>query len=209
MKKIFLFFFALQSFISAFAQQVPIGQWRTHLPYNHVVAIDASAAEIFCGTTGGIFTINQSSGEINKLSTIEGLAAVNVSKLAYNQETKQLLIAYTNSNLDLLSGNQVYHLPEIFDKQGLGNKTINAITFNRSLAYLSCGFGVVVYDLQKREVKDTYYLGAGGANLEIYQIAIQGQNIYAATADGVYQANMNNPLLADDRSWTKQTFGQN
>jgi hypothetical protein len=209
MKKVFLFIFALQSFIYTYAQQVPIGAWRTHLPYNQVVAVDASADEIFCGTTGGIFTINQLSGEISKLSTIDGLAAVNVSKLAYNQLTKQILVAYTNSNLDLLEGNKVYHLPEIFDKQGLGNKTINAITFNGPLAYLSCGFGIVVYDLVKREVKDTYYLGPGGANLEIYQIAIIGQNIYTAAADGVYQAKISNPLLADFRSWTKHASTQN
>jgi hypothetical protein len=209
MKKVFLFIFALQSFIYTYAQQVPIGAWRTHLPYNQVVAVDASADEIFCGTTGGIFTINQLSGEISKLSTIDGLAAVNVSKLAYNQLTKQILVAYTNSNLDLLEGNKVYHLPEIFDKQGLGNKTINAITFNGPLAYLSCGFGIVVYDLVKREVKDTYYLGPGGANLEIYQIAIIGQNIYTAAADGVYQAKISNPLLADFRSWTKHASIQN
>jgi hypothetical protein len=201
MKKVFLFIFALQSFIYTYAQLVPIGAWRTHLPYNQVVAVDASADEIFCGTTGGIFTINQLSGEISKLSTIDGLAAVNVSKLAYNQLTKQILVAYTNSNLDLLEGNKVYHLPEIFDKQGLGNKTINAITFNGPLAYLSCGFGIVVYDLVKREVKDTYYLGPGGANLEIYQIAIIGQNIY--------QAKISNPLLADFRSWTKHASTQN
>ncbi|MBU0695217.1 MAG: T9SS type A sorting domain-containing protein [Bacteroidetes bacterium] len=209
MKKVFLFFFALHGAIYTFAQQVPIGAWRTHLPYNQVMAVDASANEIYCGTTGGIFTINQSSGEISKLSTIDGLAAVNISKLAYNQITNQILIAYANSNLDLLSENKVYHLPEIFDKQGLGNKIINAITFNGSLAYLSCGFGIVVYDLAKREVKDTYYIGAGGSNLEIYQIAVTGQNIYAAAADGVYQANINNPLLVDYRSWIKHAATQN
>lgn len=209
MKKISLFFLIFYSWLSVFAQQVPIGQWRTHLPYNNVLSIDANQDEIFCGTTGGIFTVSKSTGEVNKLSTIDGLASVNVAYLAWNEATQQLMVAYQNANIDLIKDNKVYHLPEIFDKQGLGDKQINAITFNGSLAYLSCGFGIVVYDLAKREVKDTYFIGAGGTNLKVYQIAINGSNIFAATADGVYQADINNPLLADYRTWSKHATAQN
>lgn len=209
MKKISLFFLIFCSWLSVFAQQVPIGQWRTHLPYNHVLSIDANNDEIFCGTTGGIFTVSKSTGEVNKLSTIDGLASVNVAHLAWNEATQQLMVAYQNSNIDLIKDNKIYHLPEIFDKQGLGDKSINAITFNGPLAYLSCGFGIVVYDLTKREVKDTYFIGAGGTNLKVSQIAINGTNILAATADGVYQADINSPLLADYRTWTKHAASQN
>lgn len=209
MKKISLFFLIFYSWLSVFAQQVPIGQWRTHLPYNNVLSIDANHDEIFCGTTGGIFTVSKSTGEVNKLSTIDGLASVNVAHLAWNEATQQLMVAYQNANINLVKGDKVYHLPEIFDKQGLGDKSINAITFNGSLAYLSCGFGIVVYDLAKREVKDTYFIGAGGTNLKVYQIAINGSSIFAATDDGIYQADINNPLLADYRTWSKHAAAQN
>ena len=203
MKKISLLFIALFNCLLIVAQQVPIGAWRTHLPYNNVKAIDESIDEIYCGTTGGIFTLNKASGELNKLSTIDGLAEINVATLAFDTQSKQLMVAYENSNIDLIKEGKIYNLPQIFDKTGLGNKRINAIKINNQLAYLSCGFGIVVYDLNKREVKDTYFIGKGGNNLEIYQIAIQNQNIYAATADGVYQANLSNTSLADFRSWKK------
>jgi len=137
------------------------------------------------------------------------LAEINVATLAFDAQSKQLLVAYENSNIDLIKDGKIYNLPEIFDKTGLGNKRINAITFNNQLAYLSCGFGIVVYDLIKREVKDTYFIGNGGSNLEIYQIAFQNQNIYAATAEGIYQANINNPLLVDFKSWKKHGSAEN
>lgn len=203
LKKISLFFIALFNCLFVFAQQVPIGAWRTHLPYNNIKAVDEGDQEVYCGTTGGIFTIDKIGGELNKLSTIDGLAGINVATLAFDNQSKQLMVAYENSNIDLIKGNTIYNLPDIFDKTGLGNKRINAITFNNQYAYLSCGFGIVVYDLLKREVKDTYFIGFGGSNLEIYQIAIQNQNIYAATADGIYQANLNNPLLANFTTWKK------
>ena len=90
------------------AQQVPIGAWRTHLPYNNVKAIDESIDEIYCGTTGGIFTLNKASGELNKLSTIDGLAEINVATLAFDTQSKQLMVAYENSNIDLIKEGKIY-----------------------------------------------------------------------------------------------------
>lgn len=178
------------------------------MPYNAVSSIDLGGNEIYCGTKGGIFIQNQISGEVKKWSTIDGLAETNVAKIAYNTATRQLMVVYENSNIDLLSDEKIYHLPEIFAKSGLGNKRINAVVFNNEFAYLSCGFGIVVYDLLKKEVKDTYFIGNGGTNLEVYSIAISSQNIFATTADGVYQANLSNPLLADFKSWSKHGVSQ-
>jgi hypothetical protein len=209
MKKIIWLSVCFLHCLFTMAQQVPIGAWRTHLPYNNIKAIDQSSTEIFCGTTGGIFTVDKASGELNKLSTIDGLAEINVATLAYNAASNQLMVAYENANIDLISNGKIQNLPEIFEKTGLGNKRINAITFNNQLAYLSSGFGIVVYDLNRKEVKDTYVIGNGGSSLEVYQIAIQNQNIYAATANGVYQASLGNPLLADFRSWKKHGPSEN
>lgn len=189
------------------AQEVALGQWRTHLPYNNALSVASSDDEIFCATTGGLFKIDANTGEINKLSTIDGLAGTNTKIVAYDEQTKQFLIGYQNSNLDLIKSNKIYHLPEIFDKIGLGNKSINAITFNNGNAYLSCGFGIVVYDLTKREVKDTYYLGNG--NLEIFGVSIVEDAIFANTVDGIYEASLSNPLLADASAWKKHETPKN
>ncbi len=191
------------------AQQVPLGQWRTHLPYNEVFSVAESANQTYCATNGGVFTIDNNTGEINKLSTIDGLADVRSTLVAYNSTTQQTLITYQNSKIDILKNNEIIHLNEIFDKKGLGNKTINAVTFNNQFAYLSCGFGIVVYDLERKEVKDTYFIGANSNNLEIYEIAIENQNIYAATADGIYNNTLNNPGITDANSWIRQGVSQN
>ncbi len=208
MKRILVFLCCLVSAL-ANAQQVALGQWRTHLPFNNVLSLVASDDRIFCATTGGLFTIDAVSGEINQFSTINGLADINTNKIAWDKQTKTLLIAYKNSKLDLLAGEKIYHLPEIFEKSGLGDKSINAIVFNDSNAYLSCGFGIVVYDLQKKEVKDTYYLGTGGTNLTIYETAIIGRQILAATANGIYETSLDNPLIADASTWKKHGSMQN
>ncbi|MBC7654953.1 MAG: T9SS type A sorting domain-containing protein [Oligoflexus sp.] len=208
MKKKLIFFLLLFAQISK-AQQVPLGQWRTHLPYNQVLSVAGNAEQTYCATNGGVFTIDNNTGEINKLSTINGLADVRSTLVAYNSTTQQTLITYQNSKIDLLKNNEIIHLNEIFDKKGLGNKAINAVTFKNQFAYLSCGFGIVVYDLERKEVKDTYFIGANSSNLEIYEIAIENQNIYAATADGIFSNTLNNPTITDANSWIKQGISQN
>lgn len=207
MKKLFLLFVVFCYCLRVSAQQVALGQWRTHLPYNNALSVASSDDEILCATTGGLFKIDIKTGEINKLSTIDGLAGTNTKIVAYDQQNKQFLVAYQNAKLDLIKPGKIYHLPEIFDKTGLGNKTINSITFNNGNAYLSCGFGILVYDLNRREVKDTYYLGNG--NLEILNVAIINDAIFANTADGIYEASLTNSLLADATSWKKHDVIKN
>ncbi|HET8828853.1 MAG TPA: two-component regulator propeller domain-containing protein, partial [Pelobium sp.] len=205
MKKLIFILCCLCSFQGK-AQKVALGQWRTHLPYNNALSVAISANEIYCATTGGLFTVDIKSGEINKLSTIDGLADTNTKLVSYDTVTEQFLVAYQNSNLDLIKDQKIYNLPEIFDKTGLGDKSINAFTFDNAFAYLACGFGVVVYDLNKREVKDTYFISD---NLAVLNVAIIGENIFANTANGVFESNLNNVFISGSNGWKKQDATQN
>jgi hypothetical protein len=94
------------------------------------------------------------------------------------------------------------NLPDIKTKPILGNKRINNISFLNRYAYLSCGFGIVVIDLDRDEVKDTYYIGPGGAAINVRDITFDATYVYAATDNGVYRALLTNPNLANYTSWS-------
>lgn len=64
-------------------------------------------------------------------------------------------------------------------------------------------FGIVVLDLTKREVKDTYIIGETGSNLEVYDLAFSNTDVYASTADGIRKASLTDPLIALYSSWSK------
>lgn len=198
------FFFLITILLSShlYGQGVPIGQWRSHLPYKNVTSISENKEEVFCGTTGGLFTIRKSTGEITKYSTLDGFSYSEISALSWNPFNNKLLIAYSNSNLDVLEDGKVSNYPEIFNKNIPGKKSINAICFQNELAYLSTSFGIVVYNLDKREVKDTYNLRENGIDLEILEIAMLGNSIFATTNSGVYEANIGDNLF-DFSRWKK------
>ena len=185
--------------------QVAIGQWREHLPYRHGLNVAHTGNTVYCATESGLYYYDLSDMSVQRLSKVNGLSDVGFSSIAYDESSNTLVIAYSNTNIDLLQDNVIINLPDIKNKPILGNKTINHIKVSNGLAYLACGFGIVVLDLVKQEVKDTYYIGQQGAQVVVNDIDMNSQSIYAATQEGLYQADRNSPFLANFEEWERDT----
>ena len=185
--------------------QVEIGQWRTHMPYSQAFWVTEAGERIYCATRGGLFYYDKSDNTVNKFTRVDGLSDVEISCINYSGENEVLLIAYANANVDLVEGNTIYNVPDIKRKQLTANKTINNILFIGSMAYLSCGFGIVAVNLEKKEIKDTYLIGENSSYKFVYDLASDGTYFYAATESGIYRAGMNSPNLIDFNYWTRMT----
>ncbi len=199
--------FKLFLFLSYFSysQGIPIGQWRNHLPKNSVIAVAEAENLIYAATPYSIFYYDKSDNSIQQLTKVNGLSDVGISAIHYNKTYKTLVISYTNANIDLIKANGITNISDIKRKSIPGNKNINNITSSGKYAYLSCGFGIVVVDLVKNEIKDTYIIGDNGSKINVLDIAINDTAIYTATEVGIYKANATNPNLADYHNWTKDS----
>ena len=187
----------------AFAQDgVSIGNWRTHLPYQKVIGVQPVGHKIYAATQYELFYYDTQDNSINILNKINGLSDIGISTIGYNESQRKLFVAYTNANIDLIDVNgNIKNMTDIKDKSIMGNKNINHICFQDNLAYVACGFGIVVFDLKKEEVKDTYYIGNQGDAVNVTDIAFFNGRIYASTDDGVYYAEQNAPNLANYATW--------
>ena len=123
--------------------------------------------------------------------------SLTIGTLAYNESNGVLVVVYQNGNVDLIKGNKVYNLPDIKRSQIVADKSINEVYFIGSLAYLSTGFGIIVVDTDRNEIKDTYLIGQNGIYIGVYDITSDGTVLYAATANGVYQ--LSNPFPVNNR----------
>jgi len=182
---------------------VSIGHWRTHLPYQKVIAVETVGEKIFAATNYELFYYDTEDNSIHILNKINGLSDVGISTMGYCESQRKLVVAYTNANIDLVDteGN-VSNMSDIKDKNIMGNKNINNVFFNGDLAYVACGFGIVVFDLKKEEVKDTYYIGNQGDMVNVTDVAFFNGKIYASTDDGIYYASQNATNLANYAAWT-------
>ena len=203
---LFSLVFVFCGFVNLFGQQVPIGQWRDELPYTLCNAVVDAVDKVYCSTPYAVFYINKEDNSIVRITKINGLSDIGISSMNYSKENNTLIIAYSNANIDLIKNNSIINISDIKRKPILGNKTINSIYFIGKNAYLCCGFGIVVLDVVKEEIRDTYYIGKDGSQVNVFGLVMDNKDsLFAATEKGVYKANFKNPNLANFTSWRKDT----
>ncbi|MBT7726630.1 MAG: hypothetical protein HN702_04470 [Flavobacteriales bacterium] len=203
MKRIVLSLIILTHFVSTKGQNVPTYSWQEHLSFQNAKCIVEVENNIYCATENGLFYYNKDDYTINRLNKINGLSDIGISSLAYDKENKMVVIAYNNTNIDLIKDDGIINIPDIKLKEITGNKEINNITINNDIAYLSCSFGLVLIDLEKEEIKDTYKIGEGGNFVSINDCYIDDTCVFVGTSDGAYFADKNSNSLFDFNSWTK------
>jgi len=189
----------------AITQEIAIGEWRDHLPYNSTVSVAATEQEIWCATPYSLFYFNKEDNSINRFTSISGLSDIGISRIGYNKDYNTLIIAYSNTNLDLIKDNVIINMRDIIESEAITpeEKIINNIMFMDKFAYLSCGFGIVVLNLESEEISDTYYIGPNGIHLNVFELTTNDTAFLAATESGIYSADINSPNLAYFASWSK------
>ena len=135
-----------------------------------------------------------------------GLSDYEIKTIRYETQRGILVIAYENSNIDLLFADKtIVNLSDIKRKNIVGGKAINHILFINGKAYLSCQFGIVVINLDRREVEDTYFIGPNGGNLNVQGLAYDGTQLLAVSDSGVFLANFNDPNLFNYTAWNRES----
>ena len=196
-----ILFFIVKTIIA----QIGVGEWRDHLPFNYAIDVTQSSKKIYIASEYGVFSYNKSTHSIEKFTKVNKLSDVGISAIEYSSNNKVLFIGYSNGNLDMIFDNEVFNLSDIKREMIIGSKSINHILFVDNYAYLSCGFGIVVVNVTKKEIKDTYYIGDLGSFIQVNQLFVNNDYIYAATAQGIYVADINSQNLSDYSNWQRIT----
>jgi hypothetical protein len=184
-----------------------IGTWRDHFPYHEGIAAAYGNDHAYVATTLGIIDYNTSDNSIERLSKTNVLSDIGISAMAYNEYNNMLVVGYNNGNLDLLVDGIPVNLSDIERNANIiGDKGIYHIFFRGDLAYLSCGFGIVVIDLTREEVKESYIIGPQGTQIQINAVTIDDTHIYAATQlNGILKVDLSVGNIGDFNNWTQET----
>jgi len=177
-----------------------LGEWKAHLPANYAKEIAVGNSKIFIATDGQIIVLDEDDiDNPTYYSKVEGLSDVGLDKIAYDETNDQLVIAYANSKIDLFTPGSTFSIFDIFRNTTIqGSKKINDlfITENGEFLYLATGFGILQYNLERRE------FGFNTFTSEIVNgISVLGSKVYAATETGCYyfdlESNLNENFFGD------------
>jgi len=201
MKKLLLYILTLGIGVTAVGQGV-IGKWRTHMAYNSVNQIAQSNTKIYAVSEGSLFSVSKADGDIEFYSKMSGLNDANISQIEYDAANDQLIIIYQNGNIDIMHKAGVNNIPDLFRKQMSSSKGINEVSFLGKNAYLSCDFGILLINLEKQEIVDTYIIGQGGAQTKVLSTAVHNNRIYAVSGNNLLTADATKPhLLVNFEYW--------
>ncbi|HET9055871.1 MAG TPA: two-component regulator propeller domain-containing protein [Chitinophagaceae bacterium] len=195
-----LIFFIVFS-IRVSAQLPPVGEWRMHLDYFNGRAITQDDKFVYCASAASFFSVDKKEFTINRYDKVSGLNDIGISTLSFDDNTGKLLIAYTNSNIDILYKQNIYNIPDIKRKDLIGDKNIYNVFFKNGKSYLSTGLGVIVADLNKYEIKETWLIGNNGGAVKVNGFTADNNLFYAATTEGLKVASQSAANLTDYRNW--------
>lgn len=194
MRKTYIYILLLVAFFQTtlYAQD---WKWKSYLAYYNTTLVAEANNNVFAVADGSLYSYNKEDQSVQAYSKLNGLSDVAIIQLGYNADVNTLLIVYDNGNIDLWGEDGIYNLPFLKNSTVVQDKTVNAITFDGEYAYLASQFGIMVINMQKKEVADTYRIG------NVSSCCVLNNYLYAATEQGIRRGSLNDNLL-DAANWT-------
>jgi len=180
-------------------------QWKGYFSYNQIQDISQSNNAIYAASENALFSKNIQSNDIRTFNSVDGLKAETITSIYYSINSKKTFIGNNNGLLLILNADgSILYKNGILTEVPVSpfNKKINHFTEYQNKIYISCDFGISVFNMSTLEFGDTYYIGNGGVQGRVYQTTILNNEIYAVTDFyGIKKALLSNPALVDYNQW--------
>ena len=187
--------------------------WTDYFSFFEIVDITKSDSKIYAASENVVFSYDVNTTEIEKITTIHGLSGDLISTIEYSESEQLLLIGYQNGLIEIYfeTDQSVLTVVDIIDKESIDPsiKTINDFYEFEGLVYVSTNFGISVYDVERLEFGDTYFIGTGNTQIPVEKTTVFNGFIYAACngGNGVKKGLLTNPDLIDANQWQTITNG--
>ena len=187
-----------------------IGQWREHYNNRSVTQLGIAKntngdKKIIGATTQQVFSIT-AKNKVTLLGKSTGLHDISIACSAWDDAQSQLIIAYNNSNIDIVKGDQVYAITDLLLSNLYPSKKINHIYLLNQWALVSTDFGIVVIDLIKHEIKDTWFPNNNRQVTKTFQIVSTQDVLFAATENGIWTCPLKNNWITANQWQNSSDF---
>ena len=203
--KLFLVVFLICSALFTTTATAQNNSWVDLFSYLKVSHLQVVGQKIFAQSENAFFTYETNTGEIEKLSSINGLTGGDISNFYYHTGLHKLFIFHQGGLIEIVNEQKkIFRSPELAYNSfiPIEKKELNRIWARDNQLYLATKYGISVYNLDQNEFGDTYYFTDGGSNIEVKAVVVYNQKIFAATVKGLYYADINANLI-DQNVWTR------
>ena len=189
--------------------KLPVFGWRSHFSYRNVVSIAQSNDRVYAATANALFYIDKEELSIHKITKNDGLSEVTIGAIGVDPGSQTLIIGYANGSIDLVTESRITNIRDFRDASLIGGKVIHDIGFNAGLAYLATDQGVLVVNLDRAQIVESYQNLDAGSRISILGLAFSGDSLYAASTSGIFSASLKNEVNRQDfNNWKHNQRGK-
>lgn len=172
-----------------------IGSWRVFPAYHNATKVVDMGGRLYVLSDGGLYSYDTEDTSVETYDKAMQLSDNGLFDIAKSEATGELVLVYTNGNVDIMDANgECYNMPELKNKV-LADKTINDVFAKDGNVYVSTNSGIIVIDVAKRVFSNFFNLGA-----EVVSAVEADGKIYASTPNGIYRGDTEDNLL-DSENW--------
>lgn len=146
------------------AKALEVGKWTHYISYNKLTHVVPTDNEVFAVSDGRLFSCNVNDESMTPYGTGDILSDnTDITDICWNRQTKCLMIAYEDGNLDMLDtrSHRVVNCSAIMNEQTTRSKTVRSMTCDGVYAYVVMPYGVIRVNTQRKEVDNTFRLNLG------------------------------------------------
>ena len=174
---------------------IPVGTWRAHPAYNDAAFSIKAFGYVCVLSDGALYFYDPADNGLYTIDKTGGLGDTQVASIGYCESQKALLLAYSNGNIDLLYDDfTVYNFTDI-KNNSTGSVSVNELKIIGNKAYIATNIGLVIFDIKRREISNTYRF-----DTQVYSSVILSDSIICATQGGMYLGLLSDNLL-DSSKW--------
>lgn len=189
--------------VIGFSQKNP--QWEGYFSYNTIKDISNSSTSLYAAAENSFFIKNTSTNTLSTFNSVDGFKPDVISSIYYSEQKNILFVGNTNGLVLLvLSDGRVLQKRGIIDEVPVTPtlKNINNFYEYQDKIYISCDYGISVFDLNTLEFGDTLIIGNNGSYAKVFQTTVIDNELYAVTqSDGLKKVDITNPFMVDYDQW--------
>lgn len=194
---------------SIWSQNVmPIGSWRSHMPYRIGQYVTQSDTEIFYSTGLSVVAFDKQELSTRFLTKTDFLSQAGIQYLKYFKAQETLMVVFNDGTMDLVNENEVITMPQIanFPNVIIGKDVFQIVPESDTTVLLAGSFGVsrVRVSESVKEFAFTTFTG-----LAVNSVANFEGFIYVGTDEGIYRIESDNffPEVFSNWAYVGEDFG--
>jgi len=194
--------------------QIETGSWQDQPNFSKTQAVAAApgATVVFAAGETAVFALGldsegRANGEVQRFGKADGLSRAEIAAVALAPEWGKAIVGYEEGTFDLVDIDADGTLGGVLSVRDLaeadlpGSKRPNQLAVSGKSLLVCTDIGVVEYDLEALEVRDTWKLQLNGQQLSVRAAVLSAGKWWLATSAGLWSAAENAAFPGDPATW--------